>query len=582
MATFQIHDASLHIVDKPLPVAETPATTQLSMDQYDIQSLGKLAIHERSKCSRRKADCSVAQAIPLVSNNNPHRAVLSALNKTQQHLSYSGIKQSPSDLAGPPPAWDTDIGNSNSNEPVISSPRAWHCPPESAFYPGNNSRSTAQRVAPTMWEAPGAWKYGNQPGEDAVPILATTMANNNFPPSIVAVRASPEYATSAPTTPSDKKLFSTWTASGGYTKPNEIQPSVKQIRKVPPWRIDKYYRYNSVPAYGTSPIKPLGQLIRPTGLTSPRISFGADCSTNRIPRSRPRHQCLHTGLPSQQGYTDPRLREGLPFRNQDSKIQSFSQAATCRIPEFDHSRRLNKPLPVPRPSPTYLSIAKMPPRLAAKPQHLLLVLDLNGTLVYRPGAGSKHSPRPMLRPFLDYCLSQHSVLIWASALTVNVSAMCSAIFTSDQRQRLLGEWARDSLDLTREQYNSKTQVYKRLERVWNNLTLKYSHPNAEKGSHWSQINTLLLDDSVVKAQGQPFNHIEVPEFTRKCHQGQREESQKVLGQVMEYIERARAFENVSAFVRENRFTVGASPARERAKRQRCSEDNEDGGARVET
>lgn len=203
----------------------------------------------------------------------------------------------------------------------------------------------------------------------------------------------------------------------------------------------------------------------------------------------------------------------------------------------------------PVPTAGYLDNAHGSPTKSPLPQRLLLVLDLNGTLLHRPSASSNYLPRPFLAPFLAYCLANHSVLIWSSASPENVSAMCAKLFQPRDRRTLLGEWGRDTLGLTPEQYTSKVQVYKRLDQIWHNPRLSASHPLALQGQRWGQENTLLIDDSPMKATAQPYNLLRIPEFNKNTTEID------VLGQVVGYIEEARRRDNVSAYVCSRKFEV---------------------------
>lgn len=119
---------------------------------------------------------------------------------------------------------------------------------------------------------------------------------------------------------------------------------------------------------------------------------------------------------------------------------------------------------------------------------------------------------------------------------------------------LLGEWGRDTLGLTSTQYKERVQVYKRLDRIWDNENLQRLHPDSELGETWGQHNTVLVDDSVLKAMAQPFNHVEVPEFVRG---GSEKEGRggDVLEQVVEYLEEARNWSDISGFVRRRPFVI---------------------------
>lgn len=218
-------------------------------------------------------------------------------------------------------------------------------------------------------------------------------------------------------------------------------------------------------------------------------------------------------------------------------------------PRPDSTKPALQHVSAPIPTACYLNNAHGSPTQTLLPQRLLLVLDLNGTLLYRPNASSNYLPRPFLAPFLDYCLANHSVLIWSSASPQNVSAMCAQLFRPQDRRTLLGEWARDTLGLTPEQYVSKVQVYKRLDRIWHDPRVSGSHPLACQGQKWGQENTLLIDDSPMKASAQPYNLLRIPEFIKNTSEID------VLGQVVGYIEEASRRDNVSAYVCSRKFEV---------------------------
>ena len=142
-------------------------------------------------------------------------------------------------------------------------------------------------------------------------------------------------------------------------------------------------------------------------------------------------------------------------------------------------------LPAPTPSSTYLSNADAIPNRLSSPQRLLLVLDLNGTLLHRR-ASQTYTPRPCLLDFLEYAFANHSLLVWSSARPDNVKGVCLRLFSPDQRKMLLGEWGRDTLGLTSAQYKQRVQVYKRLDRIWGNYNAQQSHPEFEGGQRWGQ------------------------------------------------------------------------------------------------
>lgn len=183
-------------------------------------------------------------------------------------------------------------------------------------------------------------------------------------------------------------------------------------------------------------------------------------------------------------------------------------------------------------------------------------MDLNGTLLHRPRASQTYTPRPNLPRFLEYAFANHSLLVWSSAQPYNVKGVCTRLFSRDQRKKLLGEWGRNTLGLTSRQYKERVQVYKRLDRIWGDEILQRLHPDFEEGERWGQHNTVLIDDSALKASAQPFNHVAVPEFVRGG--GEKDGGGRdVLGQVVEYLEQARNWSNISAFVRYRPFEMKA-------------------------
>ncbi|KAI4257168.1 MAG: hypothetical protein LQ352_001759 [Teloschistes flavicans] len=271
--------------------------------------------------------------------------------------------------------------------------------------------------------------------------------------------------------------------------------------------------------------------------------------------------------------------------------RSGSPPRASRQRSRDASRPFPRLLPVkspatPIPERSYLTRSAMPASKLQNPQPLLLVLDLNGTLLYRPRSSSNYTPRPSLSSFLAHCVSNYSVLVWSSATPFNVTAICSKIFSPEQRKLLLGEWARDTLELDKEQYASKVQVYKRLSRIWQDMRVQRAHPESAKGVRWGQENTLLLDDSVLKASAQPHNAVVLPEFTQEAGEEQKDGTE-VLAQVVAYLETGRMVDNVSSFVRSRSFKVDTGWKWDWAKgsstETELSDDGDDeaGGVKIE-
>ncbi|KAI4595001.1 hypothetical protein KJ359_007252 [Pestalotiopsis sp. 9143b] len=205
---------------------------------------------------------------------------------------------------------------------------------------------------------------------------------------------------------------------------------------------------------------------------------------------------------------------------------------------------------VPNPSPAYIAQSAGAPSQLDVPRRILVVMDLNGTLLHRPNARKSSSfvERPYTRTFLQYCLQTFVVAIWSSAKPENVDRMVPQIVSDADRQRLVAVWGRDTLGLSVEDYNNRVQCYKRLERVWGDARVAASHPEAHLGKRWDQTNTVLIDDSKEKARSQPYNIIQLPGF-----EGDVNEAGYVLPQVHNYLNELAFQSDISSFIREKPF-----------------------------
>ena len=180
------------------------------------------------------------------------------------------------------------------------------------------------------------------------------------------------------------------------------------------------------------------------------------------------------------------------------------------------------------------------PRLD-QPKTLLVILDLNGVLAFRKKRTKGYHPRPNLDPFLDYLFANHHVMIWSSGMPENVERIMEKMLTPEQREKLVAIWSRDKLRIPPNLFAEKVQVYKQLSWVWEDPTLR---TNAPLGG-WSQRDTVLVDDSIDKAAAEPHNLIQVDEFINSAAQ----KENTTLLEVIDYLERIRWHENVSAEMR---------------------------------
>ncbi|CAG8444219.1 9234_t:CDS:2 [Ambispora gerdemannii] len=179
----------------------------------------------------------------------------------------------------------------------------------------------------------------------------------------------------------------------------------------------------------------------------------------------------------------------------------------------------------------------------------LIILDLNGTLVYRDKShNNRIFSRPFLMQFLDYIFERFYVMIWSSAAPNNVKKIVDAVFPPRHSSNLVDMWARDSFGLTTFQYRQKWLTIKDLEIVWERLNNQ--NRNRENPPIWSQNNTLLIDDSPLKAQLQPYNAIHLDEYDLELHRSRRDEE---LNDAILYLSDLRYESNVSAFIRKNPY-----------------------------
>lgn len=204
----------------------------------------------------------------------------------------------------------------------------------------------------------------------------------------------------------------------------------------------------------------------------------------------------------------------------------------------------------PSPTPFYTYLASQQPQLLTLPRPLLVVLDLNGTLLKRSKFSGANTfvPRPYVQEFLAYIFANHNVMIWSSARPENVATMCSDLLTPQQLKQLVAVWARDRLGLSKQAYNAKVQVYKQLSLIWNDTTIQAANPSKEY--MWTQANTVLVDDSIDKSASEPYNLIEVEEFR---NQPQQVKSDDYLKAVIEYLEVLSYQADVSAYIRSQPF-----------------------------
>lgn len=223
------------------------------------------------------------------------------------------------------------------------------------------------------------------------------------------------------------------------------------------------------------------------------------------------------------------------------------------FPESMPAQRQKSPTPAPpEAAEHYLQQASLPPKpIASNPQPLLIILDLNGTLIYRKHRKFPPSfvKRAGLDNFLDTLMRKYKVMIWSSSQPQTVKAVCEKLLTDGQRKRLVAEWGRDKFNLSKSQYKNKVQVYKTLETIWADNSIQSAYPGkaGKAGKRWDQTNTILIDDSKLKALSEPFNILEIPEFTNKPAPGVDEKT--IFPRVLARLEMLAKHDDVSKMMR---------------------------------
>ncbi|KAJ5139279.1 uncharacterized protein N7515_004127 [Penicillium bovifimosum] len=248
-----------------------------------------------------------------------------------------------------------------------------------------------------------------------------------------------------------------------------------------------------------------------------------------------------------------------PLQQQSHRpMSTMSQGTKGRFDSASHRARGSPgpPIKVPLPTQQYTKQASLKPEPSAK-RPLLIILDLNGTLIFRKLR--KFPPKFARRAGLDYFLAtlikEYKVIIWSSSQPATVNAVCEQLFPGSMHDALVARWGRDKFGLTAAQYNSKLQVYKELRKVWAEPSIQAAFPgnehlkdaaNLRPGHRWDQSNTILIDDSKLKASSEPFNILEIPEFLGDPNI----DESKLFGKVLARLDFLSRHDDVSKVLRE--------------------------------
>lgn len=301
----------------------------------------------------------------------------------------------------------------------------------------------------------------------------------------------------------DASSFYNSHSQGSHYTPYQTLRSVHHYARYPTYRVDKPYRTSD----GTRERQIVQQAQHTLGQTGPQATSRYPFRHRRVDQIAPysTRALADIPLPSIEGDAASSASvppETLPTR----KVVSRRSRTRTATPESVESP------PPPTASADYKRKAALPPERRNTPQKLLVVLDLNGTLLVRPNRRkdpTKFKLRPGVTQLLDYLFENHVVMVYTSARPENTLPIVTNLIHPKQRELMAGVWARDKLDLSKAQYNSKVQVYKKLHKIWADRAIQ---AKAEPGRKWDQSNTILVDDSHLKALAQPHNLLQVPEF----------------------------------------------------------------------
>lgn len=335
-----------------------------------------------------------------------------------------------------------------------------------------------------------------------------------------------------------------WPAMNGGLANNNGWPSIPMPAQM----------MNGLQGFSMPMFNPNGFFPMPSFPMMGNMAAFSTASPNMFPGQPPQ--------PSPGHYQPPAMSPDLPVRTKSQRSphpSSPSQPGQQQPPPQPSAKSersaITAPSPasggIPDPTPPYLVRASFLPKRRAAPGPLLVVIDLNGTLLHRP---DKRRPfnfraRPHAHKFVAYCIETFWVVIWSSARPDNVKRMVDELAGPDQLRRVVAVWGRDRFGLSPEDYNARTQCYKRLTALWEDPAVKASYPKGVEGC-WDQGNTVLIDDSVEKARSEPHNAITIPEFT-----GDMSAAPEILPMVHDYLNELCFQEDVSTYIRANPFKM---------------------------
>ncbi|SPN97231.1 uncharacterized protein DNG_00745 [Cephalotrichum gorgonifer] len=336
-----------------------------------------------------------------------------------------------------------------------------------------------------------------------------------LPPRPVAQRQNP-YSSLLEKYPSDLMLD----GQLGFNNTAQ-QTGLPQLPQLPPHEQQFLGQLQALIQSHHHPPLPTGPSAHPVAATAQAPDRG-NRPTHRAPPTGPKPKPRRGGPPSGPRGSGP-----------DRSVKLPPSRASGGVPDATHA---------------YLATSSLRPFPSPTPRPLLVIIDLNGTLIHRPSRRTNPTnfhARPHTAPFLNYVITTFTTMIWSSAKPENVRSVTDRLVDPSIRASLLAVWGRDTFGLTEKDYNDRVQCYKRLTKVWENGVVGASHP---MGEVWDQTNTVLIDDSFEKARSEPHNLIEIPEFS-----GNEGAEEDILPQVHTYLNTLSMQGDVSRYMRQNPF-----------------------------
>ncbi|KAJ3725576.1 hypothetical protein DFJ43DRAFT_1002494 [Lentinula guzmanii] len=175
-----------------------------------------------------------------------------------------------------------------------------------------------------------------------------------------------------------------------------------------------------------------------------------------------------------------------------------------------HDHPTIQPDRIPVPNSAYLHLAEQSSVRLTDPteRRKLLILDLNGTLLYRepraregrdpyatnePRSLRPTHPRPYIPSFKAFLFHPATrkwldTMVWSSAQYANVKDMVGRCFGEEQKEGLVAIWDRKFLGLNELQYRNKFQTTKNLAKPWALLPLStLSGPTKVLSEAWDRV-----------------------------------------------------------------------------------------------